>query len=81
MNIKWCCTTTEAMKSATIYGQGLAVISKLLVKEEVKNKTLHIIPIKDVDISRDICVVFHKDKFLSKNINLFIRYAEEFGEG
>lgn len=80
MNIKWSCTTTEAIKSAAIWGQGIAVLSKLLVEEEVKNKTLHIIPIKDVDIYRDICVVFHKDKFLSKNLELFIKCAETFVE-
>ncbi|MGL4338330.1 MAG: LysR family transcriptional regulator [Turicibacter sp.] len=77
MNIKWCSTNTEAIKNATVSGQGISLFSTLMIEEELKNQTLHIVPINGVNISRDICVIYHKNKFLSENLKQFMTYLDE----
>lgn len=78
VNLKWSSTNTEAIKNAVIGGQGLAVLSTLIIEDEIKNGTLHIVPIKGIDISREICVVYHKNKFISDHLNKLIDSAKSF---
>lgn len=72
VNEKWNSTNTEAIKNAVIGGQGLGILSTLIIQDEIKDGTLHIIPIKNIDISREICVVYHKDKFISNHLKRLI---------
>ena len=77
MPIKWECSNTEAIKSATIGGQGIAVLPYRMIEEEIKNKTLHMISLKGIKLSRDICVVLHKNKFISKQLEEFLECIKE----
>lgn len=72
INEKWNSTNTDSIKNAVMEGQGLGVLSTLMIQEEIKNGKLHMIEIEDVDISRDICVVYHKNKFISDYLKNFI---------
>lgn len=72
VNQKWISSDTEAIKVATICGQGISVLSTMLIKEEIKNGTLHKVNIKGINIPRDICAIHHKDKFMSKHLKSFI---------
>lgn len=72
MPIKWECTNTETIKAAVIAGQGVAVFSKRSIEKEVIEKKLHIVDIEDISLSRQICVVYHKDKFRSKQLTAFL---------
>ena len=72
VNEKWSSTNTDSIKNAVIEGQGLGVLSTLMIQEEVKSGKLHMIEIEDVDISRDICVIYHKNKFISDYLKNFI---------
>lgn len=76
VNVKWNSTNTEAIKNAVIGGQGLAVLSTLIIQEEIKNGILKIVEIKDIDIARDICIVHHKDKFISDYLKKLIDSIE-----
>lgn len=78
VNLKWSSTNTEAIKNAVIAGQGLAVLSTLIIENEVKNGILRIIPIKEIDISREIFVAYHKNKFISSYLNKFIKNIRDF---
>lgn len=78
VNLKWSSTNTEAIKNAVIAGQGLAVLSTLIIENEVKNGILRIIPIKEIDISREIFVAYHKNKFISSYLNKFIKNVRDF---
>lgn len=69
---KWSCTNTEAIKNAVIHGHGLAIISSMLIKEEVKENKLAVIPIKGVSLRREINLIYHKHKFLSESMKQFI---------
>lgn len=72
VNQKWISSDTEAIKVATICGQGISVLSIMLIQEEIKNGTLHIVNIKGIDMPRDICAIYHKDKFMSEHLKCFI---------
>lgn len=76
VNVKWSCTNTEAIKNAVMSGQGLAILSKLVIIKELQKKKLHVVPIKGVKIQRDICLVYHKDKFLSEQLKAFIEVSK-----
>ncbi len=72
MEVKWECTNTQAIKAAAIAGQGIAIFSLRTIEKEIKEKTLHIIELEGISLSRQICVVSHKDKFLSKHLISFL---------
>lgn len=73
VNPKWISSDTEAIKRATICGQGISVLSTMLIGEELKNGTLHKVKIKGIEIPRDICAIYHKDKFMSEHLKSFIK--------
>lgn len=67
----WVCTNTQAIKNAVINGNGLAILSRMLVKTELNQGTLVHIHLKDICIKRDIRLVYHKDKYLSDELLRF----------
>lgn len=72
INEKWVCSNSEAIKNAVLNGQGLTVISKMLVEEELKIKKLHTIKINNVKLDRTFNLVYHKNKYISDNLKNFI---------
>lgn len=81
---KWICNNMEAIKSAAVNGQGLAIMSARIVQLECKNGQLKIVHIKDVSIKRYFTLAYHKDKYISSDLATFIeicrKYAYETGE-
>lgn len=77
MNEKWYSTNTESIKNAVLAGQGVAVLSNLLLGNEIHSGSVRIIPIEDVLIQRNIYLVYHKNKFLSEPMLKFISAAKE----
>lgn len=69
---KWICHSAEAIKNAVIGGQGLSVLSRRLVCEEVQKKKLCQIPFSDVRLTRPFCLIYHKNKFISPAIRRFL---------
>jgi DNA-binding transcriptional LysR family regulator len=72
VNEKWTCNNSEAIKNAVINGQGLTVISKMLVEKELQSKQLHSVLINDANLSRDFHVAYHKNKYLSESLRSFM---------
>lgn len=72
LNKKWSCTNTEAIKNTVIRGNGLALLSKMIVSEEVNKGLLKILSIENVNIKRKIKLIYHKNKYISEAINKFI---------
>lgn len=68
LNRVFCSTNTEAIKNAVIHGRGIAVFSRRMVINEVKEGTIEILNVKDVMVKRDIEFVIHKNKFISDEI-------------
>jgi DNA-binding transcriptional LysR family regulator len=72
INEIWTCNNSEAIKNAVLNGQGLTVISRMLVEEELNNNKLHTIKINNVKLDRKFNIVYHKNKYISTNLKSFI---------
>lgn len=68
---------TEAIKKVVEAGLGISCISKRCIKDEVNYGKLMVIPIEGLKIKRDLYVIHHKDKYISKTINTFLEFAKE----
>ncbi|MEG1678020.1 MAG: LysR family transcriptional regulator [Clostridia bacterium] len=64
----WSCTNTEAIKNAVLAGNGLTILSSMLVQQEVKAGTLAIVPVNGVRVEREIRLIYHRNKYLSKQL-------------
>lgn len=68
---KWVCNNMEAIKSAAVGGQGLAIMSGRLVQSEVKAGQLKVLRIEDVSLERKFVLAYHKNKFISPELEAF----------
>lgn len=50
--------STAAIKSAVLAGQGIGVLSRLAVNDDVANGRLHTVPIDGIDLRRKLRVVY-----------------------
>lgn len=66
----FCSTNTEAIKNAVIHGRGIAVLSKRMVIKEVENGEIVILPIEEAEVTRNINLVIHKNKYISKSLKV-----------
>lgn len=68
---------TEAIKKAVEAGLGISCISKRCIKDEVNYGKLVVSSIEGLKIKRDLYVIHHKDKYISKTINTFLEFSKE----
>ncbi len=67
----------ESLKKAVQSGLGIAFISKFAVETELKAKTLAALRIPKLAISRELKIVYRRDKHLSRAARAFIEIANE----
>lgn len=67
----------EAVKKMVENGLGIAILSAISVKEEIKFGILKDIKIKDIDTKRSILLVKRKEKEFFPATKLFINYIKE----
>jgi len=58
-------SNNEAIKRAVESGTGIALLSKHVAREEIKNNHLVAVPLSDDTIIRKFYMISHKDKYLS----------------
>lgn len=68
---KWTSSNTQAIKNAVMAGHGIAVLSSMIVEEELKKGQMTQIHLDGAQIRRDIKLVIHKDKYLSDELRVF----------
>jgi DNA-binding transcriptional LysR family regulator len=66
----------EAIKQAVQNGIGVAFISKFAVQAEIKANTLRALEVKGLKISRELKIVYRRDKHLSRAARAFIEVAQ-----
>lgn len=66
----FCSTNTEAIKNAVICGRGIAVLSSRMIQKEVDNGDMVVLQPEDIKATRNINLVLHKNKYVSKNIKV-----------
>src|SRR5688572_1512983 len=67
----------ESVKKAVQNGLGIAFISAFAAETDLKAKTLVAVKIRNVDIRRELKVVYRKDKHLSRAAQTFIDLARK----
>lgn len=75
VHIKWQCTNVPVIKQAVMAGQGIALLSSLLIKKEVEQGRLCVLNVKGLDGHRAVHLVLHKDKHKSPALNRFISFC------
>ena len=73
---KWTYTNTEAIKQTVARGRGLAIISKMLIEKEISDGLLRILPVEDLHVTRDINLIYHRDKFIFPTLQTFIETCQ-----
>lgn len=68
----WVCNNADTIKMAVSKGIGLSVISKLSVMHEVDDGLLCKIDVKDIEFKRQFKIIYHKNKYLTKYMRIFI---------
>lgn len=77
VNVGWECTSTEAIADAVKQDMGIAVLPYLLVKRYIDKNQMKEINISDVWLSRNLNIVYHKDKVLTEPLKDFMRLVRE----
>lgn len=67
---------TEAIKKAVESGVGAACLSMLAVCREAEEGWLKILPIVGMDMSRQLWIIQHKDKIITRLMSEFLQFCE-----
>jgi DNA-binding transcriptional LysR family regulator len=67
----------ESVKKAVQNGLGIAFISAFAAETDLKAKTLVAVKIRNVEIRRELKIVYRKDKHLSRAAQAFIEIARK----
>ncbi len=77
INVSWECNNSQAIKNAVLNNFGLSVISARLIQNELKDKSIYIVPIQNCSkynnclLERNFCLVMHKNKYKSSSLKEF----------
>ncbi len=67
----------EAVKQAVQSGLGIAFISKFAIETELRAKTLVALKVKNLKVTRELKIVYRKDKHLPRAAIEFIELAQQ----
>ena len=70
-------TSNEAVKQAVIAGLGLSIMPLIGLKNELENKTIKIIPVKNLPIITNWTLIWLKGKKLSPTAVAFLKFVSE----
>lgn len=70
----WICNNSETIKNAVINNLGISVISKRSIEKEIDKEILFISKIEGIDFIRDLKIAYHRNKFITSQIDQFINY-------
>ena len=73
----WESTSLEALLQAAKRGLGIAVLPEIMVAEELSSRRLKQIRIQDFDITSTISLTFHQNKYISHDMQQFIRFLTD----
>jgi len=76
LNIAFELSTTEAIINSTAAGLGLSCMSRTAARHAIADKRLATLSI-DIDMSRDLYLVWHKDKYQSPILKEFIEHCQQ----
>ena len=60
--MSWVCSSADAVKRSVLQGEGLAILSRLLVEQELREGTLDVITPLDWEFRRRFALVWRRDE-------------------
>lgn len=75
----WESVSNQAIIKALQEGLGLSVLPYLLVKQDIDSRLLHRIDVKGITFQRELSVIFHENKYLTKAAKDFIGMCRQVG--
>ncbi len=68
---------TESIKSILMNRECLTCISKISVENELAEKKLYQVPVKNFECKRDFLMIYHKDKYHSTLFDKFVFFSKK----
>ena len=77
-DIRWDCSSSEAILTAVASNQGVTVLSSRLAHAHVMRPLLWTSDFCDADLHRSFCVTYHKDKLVREEVQCFLQICLEY---
>ncbi len=71
------CSNIEAIKQALLYTDGISVLSKMMIEQELRTGILAVLPWENLEFKRTIRLIYHKNKHISPVMETFLSLLEE----
>ena len=72
MKNKWSCSNTETIKKAEINGEGIAILSRMVIEKEIAAGEVRVLNVENTRMKRKIKLIYHKNKYISQSMKQFI---------
>lgn len=73
----WTCNNADTIKMAVREGLGISVISRRAVENETASGQILVKPVRDVRFRRTFKIIYHKNKYLTEQMERFIACCTE----
>ncbi len=74
----WESSSTQAIVRGVAEGLGVAVLPCLLVKKNIEEHTVSMIPLSP-PLNRNLNLIYHRSKYLTDNMNAFLDLCKKYG--
>ena len=72
MKNKWSCSNTETIKKAVLNGEGIAILSRMVIEKEIAAGEVRVLNVENTRMKRKIKLIYHKNKYISQAMKQFI---------
>ena len=72
MKNKWSCSNTEMIKKAVLNGEGIAILSRMVIEKEIAAGEVRVLNVENTRMKRKIKLIYHKNKYISQSMKQFI---------
>ena len=69
---KWSCSNTETIKKAVLNGEGIAILSRMVIEKEIAAGEVRVLNVENTRMKRKIKLIYHKNKYISQSMKQFI---------
>ncbi|OEH94331.1 selenium metabolism-associated LysR family transcriptional regulator [Bacillus solimangrovi] len=69
---------TEAIKKAVEANLGVTFLSKLAIQDELSDKRIIHVPLKQISFPRTLKIIYHKDKYMTPLFQSFLNHCQQF---
>ena len=72
MKNKWSCSNTETIKKAVLNGEGIAILSRMVIEKEIAAGEVRVLNVENTRMKRKIKLIYHKNEYISQSMKQFI---------